>query len=198
VEKQGLRERDRRSVNGLIFPTRNSIPSGPRRKNSACPCSSIRRAFPRLSKRLLATAGSATPSAILSTRRSALAHHLRGHARSLSRLKLIAAHGAASCRLCRTFDHACMVGPKGCNPDIKLRRRRPNISSQIYFDSLVFSPEAIRHLAAQVGAGQIVLAATIPILAAQPVDSIFASDITQRRREPTSSAVRSEAVQFRD
>ena len=33
---------------------------------------------------------------------------------------------------------------------------------QIYFDSLIFSPEAIRHLAAQVGASQIVLGSDYP------------------------------------
>src|SRR5699024_11887442 len=51
-------------------------------------------------------------------------------------------------------DHACLVGPKGCNPEIKLKKAPTEYLKQIYFDSLIFTPEAIRHLAAQVGAGQ--------------------------------------------
>ncbi|MGC2086362.1 MAG: amidohydrolase family protein, partial [Bradyrhizobium sp.] len=45
-----------------------------------------------------------------------------------------------------------------------------------YFDSLIFSPEAIRHLVAQVGAGQIVLGSDYPYpWQLHPVDHIFAS-----------------------
>ena len=45
----------------------------------------------------------------------------------------------------------------------------------IYFDSLVFTPEAIRHLATQVGASQIVLGSDYPYpWQPQPVDHIFA------------------------
>jgi aminocarboxymuconate-semialdehyde decarboxylase len=46
-----------------------------------------------------------------------------------------------------------MVRPKGCNADIKLAKQPTEYLKQIYFDSLIYSPEAIRHLAAQVGAG---------------------------------------------
>ena len=55
---------------------------------------------------------------------------------------------------------------------------------QIYFDSLVFTPEAIRHLAAQVGAGQIVLGSDYPFpWQLAPVDHIFACDFAERRRQ---------------
>jgi aminocarboxymuconate-semialdehyde decarboxylase len=69
-----------------------------------------------------------------------------------------------------------LVGPKGCNPNIKLKKEPTEYLKQIYFDSLIFSPEAIRHLVAQVGVGQIVLGSDYPYpWQLQPVDHIFAS-----------------------
>jgi predicted TIM-barrel fold metal-dependent hydrolase len=92
-------------------------------------------------------------------------------------LKLIAAHGGGFLpSYAERSDHACMVGPKGCNPDVKLKKAPTEYLKQIYFDSLVFSPEAIRHLVAQVGAGQIVLGSDYPYpWQLSPVDHIFAS-----------------------
>jgi len=50
------------------------------------------------------------------------------------------------------------------------------ILHEIYFDSLVFTPEAIRHLVAQVGASQLVIGSDYPYpWQLQPVDHIFAS-----------------------
>ena len=73
-------------------------------------------------------------------------------------------------------DHACLVGPEGCNPDVKLKKKPTEYLKQIYFDSLIFSPEAIRHLVAQVGASQIVLGSDYPYpWQLHPVDHIFAS-----------------------
>src|SRR5229473_1502684 len=63
-------------------------------------------------------------------------------------LKVIAAHGGGFLpSYADRSDHACLVGPKGCNPDIKLKKEPTEYLKQIYFDSLIFSPEAIRHLA---------------------------------------------------
>jgi predicted TIM-barrel fold metal-dependent hydrolase len=92
-------------------------------------------------------------------------------------LKIIAAHGGGFLpSYADRSDHACMVGPKGCNPDLKLSKQPTEYLKQIYFDSLIFSPEAIRHLVAQVGAGQIVLGSDYPYpWQLQPVDHIFAS-----------------------
>lgn len=92
-------------------------------------------------------------------------------------LKVIAAHGGGFLpSYADRSDHACMVGPKGCNPDIKLMKKPTEYLKQLYFDSLIFSPEAIRHLAAQVGASQIVLGSDYPYpWALKPVDHIFAS-----------------------
>jgi predicted TIM-barrel fold metal-dependent hydrolase len=92
-------------------------------------------------------------------------------------LKVIAAHGGGFLpSYADRSDHACMVGPKGCNPDVKLAKQPTEYLKQIYFDSLIYSPEAIRHLAAQVGAGQIVLGSDYPYpWQLHPVDHIFAS-----------------------
>ena len=73
-------------------------------------------------------------------------------------------------------DHACLVNPGGCNPDIKLKKQPTEYLKQIYFELLVFTPEALRHLAAQVGVGQIVLGSDYPFpWELHPVDHIFAS-----------------------
>jgi predicted TIM-barrel fold metal-dependent hydrolase len=92
-------------------------------------------------------------------------------------LKVIAAHGGGFLpSYAERSDHACLVGPKGCDPNITLKKQPTEYLKQIYFDSLIFSPEAIRHLAAQVGASQIVLGSDYPYpWQLHPVDHIFAS-----------------------
>jgi aminocarboxymuconate-semialdehyde decarboxylase len=92
-------------------------------------------------------------------------------------LKVIAAHGGGFLpSYADRSDHACMVGPAGCNADIKLKKKPSEYLKQLYFDSLIFSPEAIRHLAAQVGSSQIVLGSDYPYpWQLNPVDHIFDS-----------------------
>src|SRR5450631_2400899 len=59
-------------------------------------------------------------------------------------LKVIAAHGGGFLpSYADRSDHACLVGPKGCNADVKLGKAPTEYLKQIYFDSLIFSPEAI-------------------------------------------------------
>ena len=91
-------------------------------------------------------------------------------------LKIIAAHGGGYLpSYADRSDHPCLVGPKGCNPETKLQKAPTEYLKQIYFDSLVFTPEAIRHLAAQVGAGQMVLGSDYPYpWQLAPVDHVFA------------------------
>jgi predicted TIM-barrel fold metal-dependent hydrolase len=92
-------------------------------------------------------------------------------------LKVIAAHGGGYLpSYPDRADHSCLVSPVNCNPDIKLKKQPSEYLKQIYFDSLVFTPEAIRHLVAQVGASQLVLGSDYPYpWQLQPVDHIFAS-----------------------
>lgn len=91
-------------------------------------------------------------------------------------LKIIAAHGGGYLpSYADRSDHACMVSPTGCSP--KLEKRPTEYLKQLYFDSLVFTPEAIRHLAAQVDPGQIVLGSDYPFpWQLHPVDHILDCD----------------------
>jgi predicted TIM-barrel fold metal-dependent hydrolase len=92
-------------------------------------------------------------------------------------LKVIAAHGGGYLpSYADRSDHACMVSPAGCDPKVTLKKKPTEYLKQLYFDSLIFTPEAIRHLAAQVGASQIVLGSDYPYRwEDHPVDHIFAS-----------------------
>jgi predicted TIM-barrel fold metal-dependent hydrolase len=96
----------------------------------------------------------------------------------LPKLKVIAAHGGGFLpSYADRSDHACLVSPMGCNPNIYLKKTPTEYLKQIYFDSLIFTPEAIRHLVAQVGAGQVVLGSDYPYpWQSHPVDHIFASE----------------------
>src|SRR5579872_7163953 len=163
-----------------ISSHRNSTLYGPGRRNSACPSLSIRRsthrAFPSSPNGWRAMAGSATPSAIDTT--IALSHLIfEGTLDRFPGLKIIAAHGGGYLpSYADRSDHVCMVAPKRCNPEVKLKKHPSEYLRQLYFDSLVFTPEAIRHLAAQVGASQIVLGSDYPYpWQLSPVDHIFAA-----------------------
>ncbi|HEY4370513.1 MAG TPA: amidohydrolase family protein [Burkholderiales bacterium] len=79
-------------------------------------------------------------------------------------LKLIAAHGGGYFgSYAPRSDHACFVSPANCNPDIVLKKKPTEYLNQMYFDALVFTPEALRHLVAQVGASQVVVGTDHPI-----------------------------------
>lgn len=92
-------------------------------------------------------------------------------------LKIIAAHGGGYLpSYAARGDHACFVSPENCNPEIKLKKKPSEYLNQIYFDSLVFTPEGLRHLVVQVGASQIVIGSDHPIpWEEHPVDHIFAT-----------------------
>ena len=94
------------------------------------------------------------------------------------RLKIIAAHGGGWLpHYADRQDHACLVNPGGCDPNIKLKKQPSEYLKQLWFDSLIFTPEAIRHLQAQVGASQIVLGSDYPYpWQLAPVDHIFACE----------------------
>jgi len=93
-------------------------------------------------------------------------------------LKVIAAHGGGFlASYADRSDHVCRVNPAGCDPNITLKKAPTEYLKQMYFDSLIFTPEALRHLAAQVGAGQIMLGSDYPYpWALNPVDHIFATE----------------------
>ena len=91
-------------------------------------------------------------------------------------LKIVAAHGGGFLpSYADRSDHACFVMPAGCDPNIQLKKKPTQYLNQLYFDTLVFTSEAIRHLVAQVGASQMVLGSDHPYPWQQHVvDHIFA------------------------
>jgi predicted TIM-barrel fold metal-dependent hydrolase len=93
-------------------------------------------------------------------------------------LKVLAAHGGGYLgSYPARSDHACFVAPPGgCNREIELKKQPTEYLRQLYFDALVFTPEALRHLMAQVGASQVMLGSDHPFVWEQhPVDHIFAT-----------------------
>ena len=92
-------------------------------------------------------------------------------------LKVLAAHGGGYlASYAPRGDHACTVSPTQCDPNIKLKKKPTEYLNQIYFDSLIFTPEALRHLVAQVGSSQVVLGSDYPyIWELHPVDHVLAT-----------------------
>jgi aminocarboxymuconate-semialdehyde decarboxylase len=90
-------------------------------------------------------------------------------------LKILAAHGGGYLPFyADRSDHACLVSPANCNPNIALKKKPSEYLKQLYFDTVIFSPEAVRHLIAQVGASQIVMGSDHPYQwEMHPVDLIF-------------------------
>jgi aminocarboxymuconate-semialdehyde decarboxylase len=91
------------------------------------------------------------------------------------KLKIVAAHGGGYLpSYAPRSDRACFVSPQNCNPDIRLKKEPTEYLNQIFFDSLVFTPEALRHLVAQVGVSQVVIGTDHPIpWEEHPVDHIL-------------------------
>ena len=93
------------------------------------------------------------------------------------KLKVLSAHGGGYLpSYADRSDHACFVNPSGCDPNVQLKKTPTEYLKQLYFDALVFTPEAIRHLAAQVGTSQMMLGSDHPYpWEEHPVDNIFAA-----------------------
>jgi aminocarboxymuconate-semialdehyde decarboxylase len=80
-------------------------------------------------------------------------------------LKICAAHGGGylpaygprSDQGCHVFPDRCK-GPK----DGPLKKKPTEYLKQMYYDNIVFTPEAMRHLIAEVGAGQVVVGTDFP------------------------------------
>lgn len=82
----------------------------------------------------------------------------------LPNLKVLAAHGGGFLgSYAPRMDHSCFVSPQNCNPNIVLKKAPSEYVKQIYFDNLVFTPEALRHLVAEVGPSQVMLGTDHPI-----------------------------------
>jgi predicted TIM-barrel fold metal-dependent hydrolase len=179
IKKQGLKGAAiGGAVNGEAFSDPKFHPVWAKAEELGVPLFIHPQGIPELNKRLAGNGWLANAIAFPAETSIALSHLIfEGTFDRFPKLKVIAAHGGGFLpSYADRSDHACLVGPKGCNPDIKLQKQPTEYLKQIYFDSLIFSPEAIRHLVAQVGAGQVVLGSDYPYpWQMQPVDHIFAS-----------------------
>jgi len=88
-------------------------------------------------------------------------------------LKICAAHGGGFLpSYDGRIDEGCRVFPQQCTK--KLLKKPSEYLKQIYVDTIVFNPEALRHLIAVVGAGQIGLGTDYPFpWAFTPVDDVM-------------------------
>jgi aminocarboxymuconate-semialdehyde decarboxylase len=92
-------------------------------------------------------------------------------------LKILAAHGGGYLgSYAPRMDHSCFVSPQNCDPNIVLKKKPSEYLKQLYFDSLVFTPEALAYLVSQVGASQVVIGTDHPIPWEEfPVERVMAT-----------------------
>src|SRR5438876_7547467 len=77
-------------------------------------------------------------------------------------LKLCAAHGGGYLPSYRArSDHGCLTFPDRCTGPA-LKKRPSEYLRDLYFDSIVFTPQALKHLAAEVGPSQIIMGTDYP------------------------------------
>ena len=77
-------------------------------------------------------------------------------------LKLCAAHGGGYLpSYSARSDHGCLTFPDRCSK-MPLKKRPSEYLRELYFDSIVFTSEALRHLVAECGASQIVMGTDYP------------------------------------
>src|ERR1700739_925100 len=89
------------------------------------------------------------------------------------KLKICAAHGGGYLPSSSSRSDQCLTAfPKLCKP---LKKAPSEYLKQLYFDSVLFTPEDMRHLIAVVGASQVVVGTDYPTLwNRNPVDRILA------------------------
>jgi len=89
-------------------------------------------------------------------------------------LRICAAHGGGYLpSYAARMDHGCSVFPDQCKGPT-LKKKPSEYLKQIYIDSLVFTPAALRHLVNECGASQIMIGTDNPIpWAKRPVDHVL-------------------------
>jgi aminocarboxymuconate-semialdehyde decarboxylase len=100
-------------------------------------------------------------------------------------LKVLAAHGGGYISEAATrSDRSCFVSPSNCNPEIQLRKKPSEYLKQIYVDSIVVTPEALRHTVAEFGDTQVMIGTDHPIpWEEHPVDLVMAAPLTDAQKE---------------
>ncbi len=100
-------------------------------------------------------------------------------------LKICAAHGGGFLpSYAARSDHGCIAFPERCTPGAP-KKRPSEYLKNLYFDSLVFTSEGLRHLVAEVGADHVMLGTDYPYpWVSAPVDHVFdTAAIADRERE---------------
>jgi len=89
-------------------------------------------------------------------------------------LKICAAHGGGYLpSYMNRSDHGCRVFPEQCKAGVPAERPTDYLK-RLYYDSIVFTPEALRHLVAEVGARQIVMGTDYPYpWVSEPIEHIL-------------------------
>jgi len=78
-------------------------------------------------------------------------------------LKILAAHGGGFLgSYGPRSDHGCLVFPESCDRTIVLKKKPTEYLRDIYVDNIVFTPEAMRHLDAEIGYDRIMLGSDFP------------------------------------
>jgi len=100
-------------------------------------------------------------------------------------LKVLAAHGGGYFgSYAPRSDHSCFVSPSMCNPEIVLKKKPSEYLKQIYFDSLVFTGEALRHMVAEAGSSQVVIGSDHPIpWEDEPVRHVLNAPLTPAQKD---------------
>jgi len=79
-------------------------------------------------------------------------------------LKICAAHGGGYLgSYAPRSDHGCLTFPDQCDKSIVLKKKPTEYLRQIYVDNIVFTPEAMRHLDAEIGYERILLGTDYPL-----------------------------------
>ena len=116
----------------------------------------------------------------------ALSHLIfEGTLDAFPKVKILAAHGGGYLgSYMNRSDHGCVTFPAQCEAGVPKLHPTEYIK-RMYYDSLVFTPEALRHLAAEVGAGQIVMGTDYPYpWVAEPVEHVLTTPgLTDADRE---------------
>jgi aminocarboxymuconate-semialdehyde decarboxylase len=78
-------------------------------------------------------------------------------------LKILAAHGGGYLpSYAARSDAGCLTFPDKCAPAGTLKKKPTEYLRQLYYDTIVFTPEALRHLVAETGPGQIMMGTDYP------------------------------------
>jgi len=89
-------------------------------------------------------------------------------------LKICAAHGGGYLpSYMSRSDHGCVTFPAQCTPGVP-KLHPTEYVKRMYYDSLVFTPEALRHLVAEVGADHVMMGTDYPFpWVSAPVDHVL-------------------------